>query len=162
MVCLEWDRGHEEFNAIVRAEADGGLIVTEMRDLTPLNGYRWLPDGEIVDIEDLPDDDPDVRVANILGARTERLDSGLVDLRALLEARRDDQQLVGIYQARTGSDELLVGAVSAIEDNSVRLDEVRPDGTLSGDTLVYDLNDIVCMDWDTDYLRGLRLLVSAD
>ena len=38
MVKVEWDRGHDVFDGIVRAADDGGIILTPIHDHVPVAG----------------------------------------------------------------------------------------------------------------------------
>jgi len=47
VVELEWDRGHDKFEAIVRARTDAGIVVTQLHDLVALEGLT-LGHGRVV------------------------------------------------------------------------------------------------------------------
>lgn len=65
IVRLEWDRGHETLDAIVRARSDSGIVITELRDCNPLNGMQWIDAAKLLYVDDLDEDDPNVRLAEL-------------------------------------------------------------------------------------------------
>jgi hypothetical protein len=65
-----------------------------------------------------------------------------------------------VCTARTGSTELLVGTGVKVAGDQLTLAEVDPDGVLTGVHLEHDLGEIVCIDWETTYLRDLAELGS--
>jgi hypothetical protein len=158
VVKLEWDRGHDKLEAIVRAETDAGIIVTEVDDLVALEGLTWIRGDELLDVDDLDDDNATVRLANLRGSRTERVDPDLTELPALLAHLADLGVLLFVYQARTGSDEGLVGRIAEIDDEILVLDEVEPEGHFTGDTDEFVIDDIISVDWGTEYLLALTEL----
>jgi len=155
---LEWDRGHEALDAIVRLETADALIITEVHDLWPQAGCRWLSQREVLAFEEFDLASADIRVLDALGARALRAEPALGDLRLLLERLRHLNELVAVYTARTGSDECLVGFVSEVRQAQLTLDEVSPDGGRTGERLDYQLGEVIGVDWGTDYLRALSLL----
>lgn len=160
MVDLEWDRGHEIFTAIVRAETSTGLIVTEVLELSALPGFRWIRADEVISIEDRPHTAPDVRLANQRRNRRDQVDAGLTDLRALRAHLKETGSLIAIYTTRTGSDELLVGPIQTLGSDEVVLDEVDPVGSSRGEVFTYRLSEIIGVDWHTTYLHDLEELLA--
>jgi hypothetical protein len=112
VVNIEWDRGHERFDAIVRAESDAGIVVTEIHDIAPLPGLSWIRRNEVIEIDDLADDAGEVRLADIRGELVETVEVALTAVEALLVHLAATEPLIGLYRERTGSDELLVGKSS--------------------------------------------------
>ena len=66
---------------------------------------------------------------------------------------------VGVYTRRTGSDELLADVLESATDDSMRYREVDPAGTFTSEVIDVGNDEIIRLDWDTDYLRALRALV---
>ena len=124
--------------AIVRAASPSGVVVSEVHDLCVLAGRRWIRADEIVDIDDLQPDDPNRRLAVLRGSLAHDATTDPTDLRWLLHLLQDRGELVGVYTARTGSDECLVGPVVAIGSDELVLAEVRPDAASTGDELGSD------------------------
>ncbi len=107
---LEWDRGHESFVAVVRAESSSGLVVSQVHDHSILGGLRWIRADEVISSEELPIDSPAVRLAAHRGDLSASVDGSLTDLATLLELLAGLTEPVAVCRERTGSDELLVGA----------------------------------------------------
>ena len=63
VVTLEWDRGHESLDAVVRAESEHGVIVTEVIDFASAPGLRWIRRDEILQMEDY---NPDLAVVRLV------------------------------------------------------------------------------------------------
>ena len=105
VVTLEWDRGHESLDAIVRAESEHGVIVTEVIDFASEPGLRWIRRDEILQMEDYNPDLAVVRLADLRGTRVETVDVSLTELPALLQSLEHTDGLVCVYRERTGSDE---------------------------------------------------------
>jgi len=160
MVDLEWDRGHETFTAIVRAETSTGLVVTEVLDLSALPGFRWIRADEVISIEDRPHTAPEVRLANLRGIRSDQVDAGLTDLRALLAHLQETGGLIAIFTTRSGSEEALVGRIQTLGSEELALDEVDPGGSSTGEVLTYQLSEIIGVDWHTTYLHDLEELLA--
>ena len=158
VVALEWDRGHESFDAIVRLDAPEAMVVTEVHDLWPLAGCLWIRSDEILAAEPLPPDGPETRVLDRLGVRLFAVDPALADLRTLLEAARQEGTLVAVHSTTTGSAEMLVGTVVEVSVDGVELDEVDPAGERTREPLRHRLDEIIGVQWGTDYLRALALL----
>ena len=161
VVELEWDRGHDKFEAIVRARTDAGIVVTQLHDLVALEGLTWIRGDELLDVDDLDDDRPEVRLANLRGARTHAVDPSLTELPALLAHLADAGVLLFVHQARTGSDEGLVGRVAEIDDGTLVLDEVDTSGRFTGDTYEFAIDDIISVEWGTAYLVALTELAGS-
>jgi len=160
VVELEWDRGHDAFAAIVRARTDAGIIVTKVHDLVAVDGLTWIRGDELLDVDDLDDDQPEVRLANLRGSRIATVDPGLTELPALLAHLTDAGVLLFVHRARTGSGEGLVGRIVEIDGQALVLDEVDTDGRFNGDTLEFLVDEIISVDWGTDYLAALAELAS--
>jgi ribosomal protein S18 acetylase RimI-like enzyme len=159
VVHLDWDRRHESFDAIVRAESDEGVIVTQLFDLSSEAGFKWIRGDEILELNDLDADDPKVRLADLRGTRVDRLDSGLAAIAPLVAHLADRGSLVFVQTRGTGSDEGLVGAISAIGDGVISLADIDPSGHPSGDTVELVINDLISVEWGTDYLGALMELL---
>jgi len=160
VVELEWDRSHESFTAIVRAESQSGIIISQIHDLSTVRGLRWIRADEIVSLEDVTPEDPARRLADRRGELTVRVDDGLTELGSLLELLSGLATPLAIYRERTGSDELLVGSHGRVRDGRLELTEIDSRGELTGDQLTYDLDEIIAVDWGTDYLDALAELVA--
>jgi hypothetical protein len=161
IVDLEWDRAHDSFTAIVRAESSAGFVVSEVHDLSPLDGLRWIRADEVVSVEDVAHDSPIVRLADHRGSRTQRLDTALTELGALLDSLCGTAGPIAVYTERTGSGELLVGTEVRVMGGRLELDEVDSGGELTGESLVFDLGEIIGVDWGTTYLGDLADLALA-
>lgn len=159
VVVVEWDRGHDKVDGILRAEGPDGTILTEIYDLIPDAGYCWLRADEILSVDDVCASSGTARSATLRDVRTERLDPELTTLLPLLRRLVDDQATVGIYTRRTGSGELLAGIMASADDASATFREIDPGGTLTGEEIAVELPEIIRINWDTDYLRALRALV---
>jgi len=160
VVALEWDRSHEGFIAVVRAESASGVIVSQVHDLSILGGLRWIRADEVVSMEDVPNDSPVVRLADHRGARTMRVDASLTELVSLLDLLTGLATPIAVYCERTGSAELLVGSKALVDSGRLVLSEVDPSGTHTGATLGYDLDEIISVEWGTTYLDDLAELAS--
>jgi hypothetical protein len=160
-VHLEWDRGHESFDAIVVAQAPAGMIARQVHDYVPIDGYKWIRSDEVVDIEFLDDDHPAVRLARLRGLSVDRPGRGMSDLAALLRAMRRERQLILVQQERTGSDAGLVGYVSSLDPIHATLDDVDPQGRYTGDLVAIRHDQIISVEWRTPYLTALNDLVQA-
>ena len=161
MAELEWDRSHDRFTAIVRAATDHGVVVSELSDLSPLEGLRWIRRDDIVSLEDVTADAPERLLAELRGDLRWTVDPTLTALDSLLAHLQERDESIAVYTDRTGSAELLVGRRPVVEERRLALVEVDPDGNLSGDQLEYDLKSIVALDWGTTYLRGPRRAAPA-
>lgn len=161
VVNLDWDRGHESFAAIVRAETDDGVIVTQLIDFSSVAGFKWIRADEILELDDLDTDDPNVRVADLRGTRTERLAPALTATGALVTDLAAQGVLVFVQSRRTGSDEGLVGTITSIDGSVVVLADVDPSGRASGDTVEVSLDDVISVEWGTDYLAALAELLEG-
>ena len=158
VVDLEWDRGHESFDAVVRLDAPQALIVTAVHDLWPQAGCLWLRADEVLSAEPLEDDSATVRVLDRLGVRLFTVDPALADLATLFRHAQQERALVAIYSRSTGSGETLVGTVRVVTDDRVELDEIDTDGRPTHEPLDYGLDEVIGVEWGTDYLRALALL----
>ena len=160
IVSLEWDRGHESLTAIVRAESPSGLVLTEVDDLTELPGRRWIRADEVIELEDLAADDPARRLAERHGSLVDATDAEPADLEALLDHLQESSAPVAVYSSRTGSDECLVGTIKRVTPDLLVLAEIDINGTVTGDTLEISPDQIIGVDWDTNYLTALTELLA--
>jgi hypothetical protein len=158
LVHLEWDRTHEEFDAVVRAESDDGVIVTELLDFVPRRGWKWIPSDEIVTIDDLAPDSAQARLAQLRSFPAEPLDAALTSLPALVDFLVDGHSLVALWEARTGSSEMLVGMIGGHDGVVVELDLVSPAGQWENERHGYELEDLISVEWGSDYLLALEEL----
>jgi hypothetical protein len=150
VIKLEWDRGHESIEAIVRARTESGIVVTTLNDYVALPGLTWIRADEVLyfdNLEELDDDHPAVRLANLRGSRIGSLDPALTDLNALLGHLAVAAALVFIYLRHTGSGEGLVGRITRRAKRRVQLDEVDTDARATGDVLDFALADIIAVEW---------------
>ena len=161
VVDLEWDRGHESFDAIVRLDHAGAVVVTAVHDLWPQAGCQWIRRDEVLRAEPLASDSPEVRVLDRLGVRLFAVDPAIADLRALLEAAEAGQDLVAVHSTTTGSAEMLVGRVRSVTAHRLDLDEIDTAGERTGEPLDYRLDEIIAVQWGTDYLRALAMLAEG-
>jgi hypothetical protein len=161
VVDLEWDRGHESFDAMVRLDAPEAMVVTAVHDLWPQAGCQWIRADEILGAEPLPSDSPEVRVLDRLGVRLFAVDRRLADLTALLGAAQDEQVLIAVHSTTTGSAEMLVGSVRTLAAGRVELDEVDTTGERTDEPLDFRFDEIIAVQWGTDYLRALALLAEG-
>jgi len=162
VVNIEWDRGHERFDAIVRAESDSGIVVTEIRDIAPLPGLSWIRRNEVIEIDDLADDAGEVRLADIRGELVGTVEVALTAVEPLLVHLAATEPLIGLYRERTGSDELLVGKIVATAPGTITLEHVDPNGRYDEDgALDYPMREILRIDWGTTYLTALWELLAA-
>ena len=153
--------GHEELDVLVRLDSPAALLVTLIHDLWPQNGCVWIARDEVLGLEQYESGQPVVRVADRTGARRLRAGSEFEHLPRLFTRLGEAAALAGVYSRSTGSREILVGAVSSVGAEEVSLREVSPDGTDTGDQLVYRYADIAGVEWATDYLRALALLADV-
>lgn len=159
VVAVEWDRGHEQLEGILRAEGPEGVVLTEMNDLVPDAGHCWLHADEVLSIDDLcPGCSATVRSATLHEARSDRVDPALTELAGLLRFLAEAQSTVAVYTRRTGSGELLAGVMASTDDASMSFAEIDTTGSLTGEKVTIDLSEIIRVDWDTHYLRALRAL----
>jgi hypothetical protein len=161
VVDLEWDRGHESFDAIVRLDAAEAMIVTAVHDLWPQAGCQWIRADEILAAEPLAADSAEVRVLDRLGVRLFTVDPSLADLATLLRAAQREQLLIAVHSTTTGSQEMLVGRVRLVTDDAVELDEVDTNGERTDEPLAYRFDEVIAVQWGTDYLRALTLLAEG-
>jgi hypothetical protein len=157
-VSLEWDRGHESLIAILRAESPAGVVISEIRDLCELHGRRWICADEVLEIDDLEPDDPARRLAVLRGSLANHAGAEPTDLNALLGWLQDTAAPIAIYTSRTGSTECLVGAINRITPDHVVLAEIDTGGIGTGEALEFRLNDIIAIEWGTNYLDALAEL----
>jgi hypothetical protein len=158
LVHLEWDRTHEEFDAIVRAESDDGVIVTEIHDFVPRRGWKWIPDDEVISIDDVPASAALVRLFELRPLVPEPIDPALTSLPALLRHLADGNLLVSVFQASTGSATMLAGAIARLDNVAVVLDLVDTAGEWEDDQFEFELDDIISVEWGNDYLLALTAL----
>lgn len=160
VVAVEWDRSHDSFIAVVRAESSFGVIASQVDDLSLSGGLRWIRADEIVSMEDLPSDSPVVRLADYRRERSTRVDVSLTRLDSLFDSLATEASLVAVYLERTGSDECLVGSNPTVSGGRVTLDEIDTSGAVTGASLDFDLGEIIGVDWGTPYLLDLAELAS--
>jgi hypothetical protein len=161
-VRLEWDRGHESFDAIVVAQGASGMIARQVHDYVPLEGYKWIRSDEVIGIEFLDHDHPAVRLAKLRGVPVDRPGRGMSDLAILLRAMHRQRQLIFVLQERTGSDGGLAGYVSSLDQTHARLDDVDSEGRCTGEVLSIPHDQIISVEWGTSYLTALNDLVQQD
>lgn len=159
VVHLEWDRGHEQIDAIVRAESADALIVTVVEDFWPQAGCRWIRADEVLSAEVLAPTSPDVRVLDHLGVRPFSVESALLDLEHLLARPTFRSSPVQLCLERTGSGEVQVGTVASLTASEVVLNDITPSGEWPGDQSSFELSGIISVEWGSDYLRALGILV---
>jgi hypothetical protein len=162
IVQLEWDRGHDRFTAIVRAESGAGVIVARMHDLRVLPGLMWIPADEVLALDDLDEDVAERRVADLRGDRRLPIDPQLTVLPSLLRHLEAVSPLLAVSLRRTGSDEALVGQLSSVGPDELVLDEVDTGGRFTGHELAVAFDDLLSIEWANDYLDGLADLLAAD
>lgn len=158
VVDVEWDRSHESFTAVMRAESESGVIVSLVSELSVLSGLRWIRGSEIVSVEEEPLDSPVVRLASHRGDLAIGVDTSLTDLETLLGLLTGLALPIGVYCERTGSGELLVGSNARASGGRLVLDEIDPSGAVTGDELTFDLDEIISIEWGTTYLDDLAEL----
>jgi hypothetical protein len=161
-VHLEWDRGHDSFDAIVVAVGASGMSARQVHDCVPLEGYKWIRSDEVVEIDLLDDDHPAVRLARVRGVHVDPPGRGMSNLTTLLRAMRRRRQLIFVQQERTGSGAGLVGYVSSVDPIHATLDDVDSQGRCTGDLLSIRRDQIISVEWSTTYLTALNDLVLAD
>lgn len=161
VVTLEWDRGHESLDAVVRAESEHGVIVTEVIDFASASGLRWIRREEILQMEDYNPDLAVVRLADLRGTRVETVDPSLTELPVLLQHLQRTDQLVGVYRERTGSDELLVGEIIELTAALFHIRDVDSKGRYDGEVTEYALDEVIRIDWGSTYLTALTELLRA-
>ena len=162
VVVLEWDRGHETFDAIVRAESDAGVVCTEVIDLASTPGLAWIRGNEITDLVDLDEDLGVVRLAGIRAERDAIVDVSMTQLFFLLERFARDGTLVAVYRECTGSDSCLVGEIVDPTEHEFHLRLVDERGRYDNDPpFKYGTNEVIRLDWGTTYLSSLGELLAA-
>ena len=158
VVNIEWDRGHESLDAIVRAETSTGFVITEIDDLCPLPGLSWIRANEIVSVHDHKNTAPCVRIADLRNTRTDRVHDSFAVLSTLLEHVASKGYLVGAYRERTGSNEMSVGEIATLREEHFRLELVDPQGqwrTCEPIDTDFTLAEVIRIDWGTNYLTAL-------
>lgn len=161
VVLVLWDEGEESFEAIVRAESDAGIVVTQLHDLAELPGHKWIDAAGLVAVHDLDPRHPAARLADLRGSRVEQLDPALTALDGLLPHLAHGDGLVALQERDTGSAEVLVGRITEVTADELVVDEVTPEGTWSGDELRFARDEIVSVEWGTGYLVALAELLAA-
>ena len=154
-VHVEWDGGRESFDAILRAESADGAIVSEIHDLVPRRGWKWISSDALASAVPLDDNSPVVRLAGIRSMMPETIDVGLTTLAKLLDHLASTAELVGVFQASTGSDKLEVGRVERRAESEFVLDLVNPSGEWEHDKAEYEMGVVISVEWRTDYLLAL-------
>lgn len=162
IVELEWDRGHEKLEAIVRTQTDSGIIVTTIHNYVPMPGLTWIRADEVLDLDNLDDDHPSVRLANLRGSRIGGVDPALTKLDALIDFLAEEGAPVLIHLRRTGSGEGLVGQITGRTSDSVLLDEMGTQARRTGHVLDFLLTDILAVVWGDDYLTAFADLLAAE
>ncbi len=152
---VEWDRGHEEFDALIRAESGDGIIVSEFHDHSVRAGWKWIPTSEIVSIEPLPDSSPVVRIARIRSYPDLPIEVEFTRLEELLAYLASSAEIVGVFRAATGSDELLVGRIGGLVDSGFDLELVSTDGDWEDAEHHYELGEVISIEWGTEYLTAM-------
>jgi hypothetical protein len=56
---------------------------------------------------------------------------------------------------------MLVGRVRLVTDDAVELDEVDTNGERTDEPLAYRFDEVIAVQWGTDYLRALTLLAEG-
>ena len=161
LVHLEWDRGHDEFDALVRAETAAGIVVTQLDDYATVEGLRWIRADEITSIEDLEDEHPMARFAKLRGWRRSVVAEAPTELPDLLHYLSHNASLVGVYKRRTGSDELLVGSIVQTDAMALHVTVVDSQAAFTGETETLLLDQIIGIDWGNSYLLGLAALLDT-
>lgn len=159
VVRVEWDRGHEEFDAVLRLKTADAVVVSIVHDLWPVAGLQWLRTEEVLRVDLLPPDSAAVRVLDRLGIRFFTVDEGLGDIRELVARAAASGVLVGVHSRRTGSGEMLVGTVGRVTAEGFDLADVSTDGEATGEIVEYSFDDVIGIEWGSDYLRALALLL---
>ena len=162
LVTLEWDRGHESIEAIVRARSDTGIVVTELHDLEPRQGLKWIRHDEVLLLESLPPDGAPSRLADVQGTRAMRADEQLTDLPVLIAAMQDAGLLIAVYDRVAGSSECSVGTVSDLGPERFVIRTVDTDARFDGDTPEFELDDVLSVEWGTTYLDAITALLRAE
>jgi hypothetical protein len=158
---VEWDRGHDEFDGIVYLDEAEAVVVARTHDYWPQAGCLWIRRSDVLSVEPLDESDAAVRVLNELGVRRFALDPAMADLTSLLRRATDSPAPIAVFSAATGSDEMLVGLVAHVGETGCTLAEVDPTGSLTGDELTFDLGEIIAVEWSTDYLNALAILLAT-
>ena len=158
---VEWDRGHDEFVGVMYLDEPEGIVVARTHDYWPQAGCLWIRRSEVLSLRELDEADPEVRVLNELGVRLFALDPEITELATLLGHAVDTPSPVAVYSESTGSDEVLVGLVTHVGETGCTLSDVGPDGSLSGEDLTFDLAEIIAVEWSTDYLNALSILLAT-
>lgn len=157
---IEWDRGHDEFDAVVYLDEADALVVARTHDYWPQAGFLWIRRSEVLSLDPLDEAEPAMRVLEQLGVRRLAVDPAIADLKTLLLEASDPPVPIAVFSRKTGSEEMLVGLVSHVGDTGCTLTEVDPAGSLTGDDLTLELDDIIAIEWSTDYLNALSILLA--
>lgn len=162
IVRVEWDRGHAVVRGIVRAWDDGGIVLSPLQGLVPLDGFTWIDEREVLTVGDVPADDPAVRLADLSGERLWAIDRSLAELLVLLATLRHEGRLVRLHDATTGSRRGRVGQITSVDAQRVVLRDVAGVARWSGRTEVVELDDVVSVQWDDADLRSIATLLEAE
>jgi hypothetical protein len=155
-VHLEWDRGHEGFDAAIRSDTEHGLIVTEFLDLVLRTGMKWIRRAEVVELEDLPATSAQARLMALRSVGIEPVDDRLTELPKLIEHLAGCGDLVAVFRTATGSDALLVGRIERTSSRHFDLALVDEDGATEPDHRTYVFDEVISVEWGTDYLNALQ------
>lgn len=110
VVHIEWDRGHDDFDALRYVDGDEGLVIAKVHDYWPLAGSMWLRRNEVRRMEALDPGLPEVRVLDRLGVRLFTLDPALAELRNVLSGALGSAVPLAVYSRSTGSGEFSWGS----------------------------------------------------
>jgi len=159
VIHIDWDRGHDDFDAIVRLDGIEGLVLSRIHDYWPQAGCIWMRRSEILTIDSLDCDGPEVRVLDRLGVRLLAVDPELESLHAVVQHAAQTPAPVAVYSRATGSGEVQVGLMLSSDDGTCTMAEVDPTGVQTGDEMRLELVEIIALEWSTDYLAALGILL---
>jgi hypothetical protein len=89
------------------------------------------------------------------------LDPKMGSLRAVMREAQGTPSPIAVYTRSTGSREVLVGLLVSLEDTSCTMADVSPAGERTGEDLHFELEDIIGLEWGTDYLMALAILLES-
>ncbi len=101
---------------------------------------------------------PVVRITTTRAYPDLSIEVGLTRLPELLAYLASSDEVVGVYRAATGSDALLVGRISRLDESGFELDLVSSEGVWEDDKHEYELGEVISIEWGTDYLTAMRAL----
>lgn len=99
-----------------------------------------------------------MRVLDHLGVRTFGVSPELLSLRHLLAQPTFASAPVQVYVERTGSGEVQVGMVASVGSSDLVLNEITPQGEHDDASDPVPLDQIIGVEWGSDYLNALRIL----